>query len=75
VTGPKSSHDRGDDRGQAQAAKDGSGEIEEVGHRERVVADSAMGQQRADVGDEGQVARLPESPAEQPAATMIPTTA
>ena len=50
--------------GRRSAAKDGAGEVEEVGHGERVVAHAAMGQQGADVVNEGQIARVPEPPAE-----------
>ena len=56
--------DGGEDGGQAQRGKRGAGEVEEVGHGERVVANGAMRQQGADVGDIGQIARDPESPGE-----------
>ena len=61
---PDEQRDGGQGGGQAQRGERGAGEVEEVGHRERVVAHVAMGQQGADVGDEGQVARVPKSPAE-----------
>ena len=42
----------GERGGQAQRGEAGAGEVEEAGHGERVVADAAMGEQVADVGDE-----------------------
>ncbi len=56
--------DGGENGGQAQRGKGRAGEVEEVGHGERVIAYGAMGEQGADVGDVGQVARDPESPGE-----------
>ncbi len=41
-----------------------AGEIEEVRHGEGVSADVAMREQRADIGDEGKIARLPQAPAQ-----------
>ena len=54
----------GQDGGQAQRSKRCAGEVEEVGHGERVIAHAAVGQQRADVVNKGQMARFPQSPAE-----------
>ena len=53
-------------RGQAQRGEGWPGEVEEVRHGERVAAHVAMRQQCADVGDEGQVARLPQVPSRGP---------
>ena len=48
-------------RGQSEGGEAGAGEVEERGHRERVVAYAAMRQERADVGHERDVARGPEA--------------
>ena len=55
----------GEDRGQAQGGEGWAGEVEEMRHGEGVVAHAAMRHERADVGDEGQMTRLPQSPGEQ----------
>src|SRR5882757_2629609 len=44
-----------------QRGEAGTGEVEEVRHRECVVADAAMGEHLADVGNEGQAARAPQA--------------
>ncbi len=43
----------GEGGGQAQGGEGGAGEVEEVRHGEGVVADAAMGEEVADVGDKG----------------------
>ena len=51
----------GEDGGKAQGGEAGAGEVEEGGHGEGVVADAAVGEEVADVGDEGDVAGGPEA--------------
>ena len=53
--------DGGECGGQAQRGEAGAGEVEEVRHGEGVVADAAVGEEIADVGDEGEVAGAPEA--------------
>ena len=60
--------------GRRSAAKLGIGEVEEVRHGEGVVADVAMGEEVADVGDEGEVARAPEAVGESVTAMARPRT-
>ena len=59
-------------RGQPQRGKRRAGKIEEVRHRERVIAYAAMGQQCADVRHEWQIARSPQAIAKA-AAESTPT--
>src|ERR1700733_3632642 len=47
--------------GETQGSEAGAGEIEEMGHGERVVSYAAMGEEVADVGDEGEAAGAPET--------------
>ena len=65
AAGPDEQGDGGQSGGQAQRGKGRAGEVEEVGHGERVVAHGAMRQQGADVGNVGQIARVPKAPAER----------
>ncbi len=58
--------------GRRSAAKRGAGEVEEVRHREGVVADVAVGEEVADVGDEGEMAGAPEAVAEGDGDTAKP---
>src|ERR1700742_2499163 len=51
--------------GQAKRGKRRPCEVEEVRHRERVAAYIAVGEQCANVGDEWEIARLPEPPAKR----------
>ena len=53
--------ERGERGGKAQGGEAGAGEVEECGHGEGVVADAAMGEEVADVGDEGEMAGGPEA--------------
>src|SRR5579875_751446 len=53
--------DGGDEGGQAEGGKRRPGEIEKVRGGERVAADIAMSEQGPDVGDEGEMARGPET--------------
>ncbi len=46
----------GERGGKAEGGEGGAGEVEEVRHGEGVVADVAVGEEIADVGDEGEVA-------------------
>ena len=55
---------RGQRGRQPQRGKGGCGQVEEVGHGKRVIAHAAMRQQRANVVDKGQKARVPQSPAQ-----------
>jgi hypothetical protein len=64
TAGTDEQRDGGQRGGQAQRGKRWAGEVEEVGHGERVAAHAAVRQQGADVGHEGQVARVPQAPAE-----------
>ncbi len=50
-----------EDSGEAKGGKAGAGEVEESRHGEGIVADAAVGEQVADVGNEGDVARGPEA--------------
>ena len=61
MAGPMAKAKAASAAGRRRAAKDGAGEVEEVRHGERVVADAAMGEEVADVGDEGEMARGPEA--------------
>ena len=47
----------GERGGKAEGGEAGAGEVEERGHGEGVVADAAMGEEVADVWDEGEMAR------------------
>ena len=53
--------DSGEGGGESEGGEAGAGEVEEARHGEGVVADAAMGEEVADVGDEGDVARDPET--------------
>ena len=53
--------DEGERGGEAQGGEGVAGEVEEVRHGEGVVADVAMGEEFADVGDEGEMAGGPEA--------------
>ena len=53
--------DEGERGGEAQGGEGVAGEVEEVRHGEGVVADVAVGEELADVGDEGEVAGGPEA--------------
>ena len=61
AAGPRAKAMRARAAGRRRAAKDAAGEVEEVGHGEGVVADAAVGEEVADVGDEGVVAGGPEA--------------
>ena len=51
--------DGGQPGGEAERGEGGAGEVEEVRHREGVVADGAVGEEGADVGHEGEGAGVP----------------
>src|SRR3982751_3172437 len=60
-------HCEGDRRnrgGETQGGEAGSGEIEEVGHGEGIVAYAAVGEEFADIRDEGEFAGAPEAVAQ-----------
>ena len=57
----KQKRDGGEGGGKAKSGKAGVGEIEERGHGEGVVADAAMGEEVADVGDERKMTGGPEA--------------
>ena len=57
--------DGGENGGQAQGGEGRAGEVEEVGHGERVIAYGAMGQQGADVGDDRAGCARPRGPSRE----------
>src|SRR5271156_1064583 len=57
----KSEGEHGKARGEPEGGEAWTGEVEEGGHGEGVVADTAMGEEIADVGDEGEMAGGPEA--------------
>jgi hypothetical protein len=61
MAGPKAKATAARIGGEAQGGEAGAGEVEEVRHGEGVVADAAMGEEVADVGDEREVAGGPEA--------------
>ena len=61
LAGPMRKGEGSETRRQAKRGEAGTGEVEEVGHGEGVVAYAAVGEEVADVGNEGDVAGGPEA--------------
>ncbi len=61
MAGPMAKAMRCEGGGKSEGGEAGAGEVEEVRHGEGVVADAAVGEEVADVGDEREVAGGPEA--------------
>ena len=65
VTRADGEGERGERGGEPKGGEGWAGEVEEVRHRERVVADAAMCEERTDVRNEGEMAGGPEAVGER----------